>query len=281
MPTRIKQLRKRDGRIVKFEKSKIFDAIEKAFIATGEQDGILADKLADKVIEHLESQTPKNRIPNVEDIQDIVEHVLMSEGHAKIAKAYILYRRERAKIREAKALLGVHDDLKLTVNAAKILEKRYLRRDEYGKVAETPSQMFRRVADNIAKADEFYGAGKIQVKKIADGFYDIMSKLEFLPNSPTLMNAGTPIQQLSACYVLPIEDSIEGIFDTLKNTAILQQTGAGTGFSFSRIRPRGSLVKSTGGTASGPVSFLKVYNSVTEAIKTGGKRRGANMGILS
>ncbi len=279
MPS-IKQIRKRDGRIVKFEKSKITDAVLKALTATGEQDGILADRLAGKVVEHLESQTPKNRIPNVEEIQDIVEHVLMSEGHAKTAKAYILYRRERAKIREAKALLGVQDDLKLTINAAKVLEKRYLKRDGDGKVAETPSQMFRRVADNVAKADEFYGAKKEEIKKIADEFYGIMSKLEFLPNSPTLMNAGTPIQQLSACYVMPIEDSIAGIFDTLKNTALLQQTGAGTGFSFSRIRPRGSLVRSTGGSSSGPVSFLKVYNSVTDAIKSGGKRRGANMGIL-
>src|SRR3989338_9066310 len=154
--SRIKQIRKRDGRIVKFEKSKVVEAILKAIEATGQHDGVLSDRLADKVIEHLESQTPKNRIPNVEDIQDIVEHVLMSEGQAKIAKAYILYRSERAKIREAKAILGVTDDLKLSVNAAKVLEKRYLKRDENGKIVETPSQMFRRVADNIAKADELY-----------------------------------------------------------------------------------------------------------------------------
>ncbi|MBI4163368.1 MAG: ribonucleoside reductase class II [Candidatus Aenigmarchaeota archaeon] len=278
--TRIKQIRKRDGRIVKFEKSKIIEAILKSIEATGQQDGVLSDVLAEKVIEHLESQTPKNKIPSVEDIQDIVEHVLMSEGHAKIAKAYILYRRERAKIREAKALLGVQDDLKLTINAAKVLEKRYLRRDENGKIDETPSQMFRRVAENIAKADELYRASKEEVKKTADEFFEIMSNLEFLPNSPTLMNAGTPIQQLSACFVLPVEDSLERIFETLKHTAIIQQTGGGTGFSFSRIRPRGDIVKTTGGTASGPMSFLKVFNTVTEAVKQGGRRRGANMGIL-
>ena len=278
--SRIRQIRKRDGRIVKFDKSKISHAILKAIEATGEEDGILSDRLAERVIEHLESQTPKNKIPSVEEIQDIVEHVLMSEGYEKIAKAYILYRRERAKIREAKALLGVKDDLKLTVNAAKVLEKRYLRRDETGKIIETPSQMLKRVADNIAKADGFYGAGKEKIKKTANEFYEMMNRLEFLPNSPCLMNAGTAIQQLSACFVLPIEDSMKGIFETLKNMAIIEQTGGGVGFSFSKIRPRGSLIKTTGGTASGPVSFIKVYNSVTDAVKSGGKRRGANMGIL-
>src|SRR3989338_3950454 len=183
--SRIKQIRKRDGRIVKFEKSKIGDAVLKALQATGEQDGVLSDKLADKVVEHLESQTAKNKIPNVEEIQDMVEHVLMAEGHSKVAKAYILYRQERAKIREAKALLGVTDDLKLSINAAKVLEKRYLKRDADGKVVETPSQMFRRVADNVAHADSLYGANKEETKKIAEEFYEMMANLEFLPNSPT------------------------------------------------------------------------------------------------
>ncbi len=278
--SRIRQIRKRDGRIVKFDKSKISHAILKAIEATGQQDGVLSDRLADRVIEHLESQTAKNKIPSVEEIQDIVEHVLMSEGYEKIAKSYILYRRERAKIREAKALLGVTDDLKLSVNAAKVLEKRYLRRDETGRISETPSEMLRRVADNIAKADSLYKSSKENVKKTADEFYEMMSKLEFLPNSPCLMNAGTAIQQLSACFVLPIEDSMRGIFETLKNMAIIEQSGGGVGFSFSRIRPRGSLIKTTGGAASGPVSFIKVYNSVTDTVKSGGRRRGANMGIL-
>jgi ribonucleoside-diphosphate reductase alpha chain len=168
----------------------------------------------------------------------------------------------------------------LSPNAMTVLEKRYLARDEAGKLTETADELFRRVAHNIAQADRLYGASADQVADTAERFHTLIRSLDFLPNSPTLANAGRPLQQLAACFVLPIDDSIQSIYDTLKYQAIIHQTGGGTGFSFSRIRPKGDIVKSSGGVASGPVSFMKVYNHSTEHIKQGGVRRGANMGIL-
>jgi len=260
---------KRDGRVVDFEKEKITTAIHKAVLAANANDEKLVEKLTDEVVALIEKRI--RDIPTVEDVQNIVEEVLVRHGLYGVAKAYILYRERRSEIRDAKKFFGVYDELKLTVNAIEVLNKRYLMKDAAGNIIETPDQMFGRVAKAISgKSEEF-----------EKRFYSSMKNLEFLPNSPTLMNAGTELGQLSACFVIPVPDSIGDIFGALKAMAIVQQSGGGCGFSFSRLRPKGDIVRSTMGSASGPVSFMRIFDVTTDVIKQGGRRRGANMGILN
>ena len=173
------------------------------------------------------------------------------------------------------------DEPALSENGTTVLENRYLIKDEQGKIIETPGQLFSRVARLVASVETNYGGDENQVNQWHRQFYELMASLKFLPNSPTLMNAGRPSGMLSACFVLPIEDSIEGIFETIKDTALIQKAGGGTGFSLDRLRPTGDRVASSGGTTSGPISFWRVFSQTTDAIQQGAFRRGANMGMMS
>ena len=169
-------------------------------------------------------------------------------------------------------------EYKLSANAIRVLEARYLRRDVSARLAETPEQLFERTAQAVAHAETFLGKA-YQVSYWQTEFYELLSSLDFLANSPTLMNAGTPLGQLSACFVLPVEDTIEGIFHAIKQMALITRTGGGIGFSFSKLRPRGDIVIRSGGQASGPVSFMQIFDAATEHIKQGGKRKGANRAV--
>jgi ribonucleoside-diphosphate reductase alpha chain len=236
-----------------------------------------AKRLAEITVALVEKSLKEKEAAQVEKVQDFVEQVLMAAGHYKTAKAYILYRAARSDERRVERIIGVKDDLDLSPNQLKVMRNRYLLKDQDGNVIETPSELFHRVAKNLAvveKADKR--------KQIEAEFYEVMSRLEFLPAGRTLNNAGTPQSQLANCFVLPVEDSMEGIFDSVKWMAMVHQRGGGTGFNFSKLRPRGDIVtKSSGGFATGPVSFMKVFDIATRQVMQGGKKRGANMGILN
>lgn len=274
---RINKILKRDGREVEFSLDKLTSAIWKAGKETSEYDEKEAKRLAEIAVALVEKSLKEKELAQVEKIQDFVEQVLMAAGHYKTAKAYILYRAARGEERRVERIIGVKDDLDLSPNQLKVLRNRYLLKDEDGKVIETPSELFRRVARNLAIVEKSQ-----KRKQVEADFYDVMSRLEFLPAGRTLNNAGTPQSQLANCFVLPVEDSMEGIFDAVKWMAMVHQRGGGTGFNFSKLRPRGDVVtKSTGGFATGPVSFMKVFDIATRQVMQGGKKRGANMGILN
>ncbi len=247
----IKNIIKRDGREVEFSIDKLAGAIWKAGKETGEYGSTGSPQVPDKeslrlaeiTVALVEKSLKDKELAQVEKVQDFVEQVLMAAGHYQTAKAYILYRAARSDERRVERIIGVKDDLDLSPNQLKVLRNRYLLKDEDGKVIETPSELFRRVAKNLAvveKADKR--------KKVEADFYEVMSRLEFLPAGRTLNNAGTPQSQLANCFVLPVEDSMEGIFDAVKWMAMVHQRGGGTGFNFSKLRPKGDVVtKSTGG----------------------------------
>jgi ribonucleoside-diphosphate reductase alpha chain len=271
----IAKIVKRDGRIVDFDAARIRDAVYKAFIAVELHDGKKAESVTDEVVRLLEEKF-QGRTPSVEDAQDLVIETLRKKGYGRVAEAYETYRKKKREIRELREKLSIETP-KLTVNALEVLRQRYLLRDENEKIVESPDQLFRRVAKAVAASDKSHGESVSETEEV---FYKMMSQLEFVPNTPTLFNAGTQLGQLSACFVLPVEDSLEGIFTAAKNMALIEQSGGGVGFDFSRLRPKGDIVRSTKGVASGPVSFMRIFDTGTEIIKAGGKRRGAMMAVL-
>ncbi len=352
-----KYIIKRGGQVVPFNPKKISNAIYKATEAVGKPNFKLAENLANETIRELAKKIPKGKKPNVEETQDAVEKVLIKSGNSRIAKAYILYRQKRAKIRsEKQQILDKKDiddiDKQFDINALRVLRSRYLKKDESGKILESPKELFTRVAIHSALPSVLYdekiflkkpnkqnaqnykfidfdfqkydrqfkigsyalnqfhiealkktfdrmaqqgylkvsfnellylikNGGFNKYEKEIESYYSLMSKRRFMPNTPALANFGTYLGMGSACFVLDIKDSIDNIMQTLKEAAIIFKSGGGVGYNFSKLRPENDFVKSTGGIASGPISFMTLFDRMTEVIKQGGIRRGANMGILN
>jgi ribonucleoside-diphosphate reductase alpha chain len=355
----IAKIKKRDGRIVSFEQSKISNAIYKALVATGKPDYPLAERLAARVVQKMAQQGygGEKSVASVEDVQDMVESILIEEGLSETAKSYILYRHERRKLRDEKMkILNKKDldevDKAFDINSLRVLAARYLLRDDNNEIIEGPAQMFQRVATLVGLADVLHdpqvfnlaggyrqdieeaakyfaklgdfdskfkigdywlnkyhfealvrayihaakqGQMKVSFKELlkmlAEGkmaahadrireYYNLMVSRDFLPNTPTLMNAGGRLGQLSACFVLDMPDDMERIMKSSTDAAMIFKSGGGVGINYSDLRPEGDIVASTSGVASGPTSFMRIIDTITDVVKQGGKRRGANMGIM-
>ena len=275
----ISKIKKRDGTIVKFKLSKIATAIEKAMLAVGIDEELLPKKLADTLITEINKKHPDDYVPSVEEIQDIVEKILINKGHAEMAKAYILYRQKRTEIRKLKQnILGRLDDSKLNVNGLLIAQSRYLLKD---KEIETPKEMFKRVAKSVAHAEKLYGKSSKEIHDIEEQFFETIAALEFVPGGRILANAGTNHDMLYNIFVIPIEDSMKSIFRALYHKALIQRYGGGTGFSFSKLRPKGRKLATTKAYASGPVAFIKLFDHASDLTVQIGNRKAANMGSLS
>jgi ribonucleoside-diphosphate reductase alpha chain len=270
-------VRRRDGHLVAFDVTRIENAVARAAREVGRDDPRLAADLAAEVAGELGTRFV-GQPAGVEQIQDAVERRLMTAGRDDVARAYVLYRRKRTELREAKTLLEVRDDLKLSLAAVTVLRERYLRRDDRGRPVESTGEMLDRVASFVAGAEDLHEPGAS--REWAERFSGLLRSLEFLPNSPTLMNADTPVGLLSGCVVLPLADSLRSIFAALGHAALVHQAGGGTGFAFSHLRPEGDIVASTGGTASGPLSFLRVFDTAAGVLRLGGRRRAASMAVL-
>ncbi len=271
----LKDVVKRDGSVISFDPQRIYDAIKKAVLCLGGTDFARVEFLTQEVTRKLERKYTQ---PSVEDVQDVVEEVLMNNGHSKTAKLYILYRQKRKEVRDEKTKIldGKATQLPFSLTALNLLKKRYLQQQK-GVLAETPEELFLRVARAVASSDAQYGVDPLVSEQ---EFYECMAGQYFLPNSPTLVNAGIVSGQLLSGYAVPLHDSIKSIMTGATQQALIQKSGAGTGFNFSRIRPRGDLVRERYGIASGPVPFMKIFNTVGGSIVQGGVRKGANMGIL-
>ncbi len=278
LPTHIK---KRNGEVVPFDQEKITHAIYKATIAVDRRNLELAQEVSNRVVAMLLQELPEGNTPNVEHVQDLVEKALIKEEHSKIAKTYILYREKRAKLREEKMkiLNGHSTKMPFSTNALRVIAKRYLHRDHQDNVLESPEGMMHRVASTLAAVERKYGKKQAQIEDFSKKFEEVLLNMEFTPAGRTMANVGLDTAVIANCVVLHMEDSMEGIFQTLKDAALLQQAGCGLGFPFHLLRPAGTVAKRTHGVASGPVSFLRVYNESFGVIKQQ-NRHGANMGIM-